>query len=325
MARGEQPLVDRTVYPFRVRAPIAIWAAVAVGLAVSGVVGHALFPSAFEVPGRGVGLGFTLRPDELGTVAGIPVTNTLLSCWLATVLIVGFALIARALAAYGHPGMVTAFAVPIEAFWRFVTGLVDPAFATPLFTIAGSAVLFILANAWIASLPFYGPFYVTSATGDTVPLLRGAGSDINMSLALALTGGLAVQVLGFYRLRLAYIDRFFRVHLLLKGRLIAGLADFLAGIFELFLETTRVLSFTFRLFGSLTAGEVLILVISFIAPLAVVVPFYGLELLIGAVQAWIFGSLIAVFSAAAMGSGTTGNGLPKGHPRDRHSPIDGIR
>jgi hypothetical protein len=59
--------------------------------------------------------------------------------------------------------------------------------------------------------------------------------------------------------------------------------------------------------------------------LAVVVPFYGLELLIGAVQAWIFGSLIAVFSAAAMGSGTTGNGLPKGHPRDRHSPIDGIR
>jgi hypothetical protein len=55
MARGEQPLVDRTVYPFRVRAPIAIWAAVAVGLAVSGVVGHALFPSAFEVPGRGVG------------------------------------------------------------------------------------------------------------------------------------------------------------------------------------------------------------------------------------------------------------------------------
>ncbi len=301
-----------TARPFRVRAPIAVWAAAAVGLAVIGVGAQALLPSMFEIPGRGDGVGFSLISDQLFSIAGVPVTNTLLSCWLATLLIVSLFLTARVLAAFGHLGLLTAIEVPIEAFWRFVQGLVGPKIATPLFTISGSAVLFILANAWIGSLPFYGPLYVTASDGTSVPLLRGAGSDINMSLALALSAGILVQFFGVYSLGLAYVERFFRVRLLLKGRMIAGSAEFLAGIFELFLEMIRVLSFTFRLFGSLTAGEVLILAIGFIAPLAVVVPFYGLELLIGAVQAWIFGSLFAVFAAAAIGFESRDDDTPAG-------------
>jgi F-type H+-transporting ATPase subunit a len=301
-----------TAPPFRVRTPIAVWAVAAVGLAALGVGAQALLPSMFEIPGEVDGVGFSLIPDKLFVIAGVPVTNTLLSGWLATLVIISIFLAARALAANGHHGLLTAIEVPIEAFWRFVHGLVGPSIATPLFAIAGSAVLFILANAWVASLPIYGPLYVTASDGISAPLLRGAGSDINMSLALALSAGLLVQLFGLYSLRLAYVERFFRVRQLLNGRIIAGTAEFLAGIFELFLELTRILSFTFRLFGSLTAGEVLILAIGFIAPLGVVVPFYGLELLIGAVQAWIFGSLFAVFAAAAIGFDSAGSEAPVG-------------
>jgi F0F1-type ATP synthase membrane subunit a len=218
-----------TARPFRVRTPIVVWAAAAVGLAVIGVGAQAILPSMFAISGRGDGVGFSLIPDELFAVAGVPVTNTLLSCWLATLLIVSLYLTARLLAAFGHLGLLTAIEVPITAFWRFVQGLVGPKIATPLFTIAGSAVLFILANAWIASLPFYGPVYLTASDGTSVPLLRGAGSDINMSLALARSAGILVQFFGVYSLGLTYVERFFRVRLLFKGRMIAGTADFLAG------------------------------------------------------------------------------------------------
>jgi F-type H+-transporting ATPase subunit a len=293
-------LTDRGSHQFRVRAPVAVWALAAVALAVSGVAFQALVPSAFEVPGRGENLGIALPPDELFSVAGLPVTNTLLSSWLAMAFIIGLFAVARLLARRGRLGMLTALEVPVEAFWDFVVGLVGHKLAPPLFTLAASAVLFILANAWLALLPIYGPVYVLSADGESVPLLRGAGTDVNMSLALALSAGILVQIFGVASHGLEYVERFFRVRLLLKGQLLKGGAELFAGFFELFLELTRVISFTFRLFGSLTAGEVLILAIGFIAPVAVVVPFYGLELLIGAVQAWIFGSLFAVFAAVAI-------------------------
>ena len=291
---------ERSIHRFRVRAPIAVWAAAAVVLSLSGIVVQVLLPSAFTLPGRGEGLGISLPPDRLFNVGGFAVTNTLLSCWAATLLVIGLFLTARVLAALGRRGMLTAMEIPMETFLGFVSGLVGQRMSLPLFTISASAILFIMTNAWIALLPVYGPLHVTNATGEAVPLLRGAGTDINMPLALALCAGLLVQGFGLYASRLAYVERFIRVRRLLKGQFIGGMVDFFGGLFDVLLEITRVVSFTFRLFGSLTAGEILVLVISFVAPLAVVVPFYGLGLLIGAVQAWIFGSLLAVFAAAAM-------------------------
>ena len=63
---------------------------------------------------------------------------------------------------------------------------------------------------------------------------------------------------------------------------------------------TRMLSFTFRLFGNMTAGEILVLVSCFLIPLIFTVPFYGLELLIGLIQAIIFSGLTLVFATVAI-------------------------
>ncbi|MBI4295509.1 MAG: F0F1 ATP synthase subunit A, partial [Chloroflexi bacterium] len=72
------------------------------------------------------------------------------------------------------------------------------------------------------------------------------------------------------------------------------------GFLELLSELIRIISFTFRLFGNMTAGEILLLVVTFLVPWLVALPFYGLELLVGFVQALIFGGLTLVFLTMAV-------------------------
>jgi len=281
------------------RAIVIGWGVSAAVLAVSGIVARVLFPSAFLAHG-GDSPSIVLRAEEVGRIAGFRVTNTILSCWLATLLVVAVALAARLLARSGHRGLQQAVDEMLEAFLRFIGRLVGQRFAPMLFIVASTTVLFIAANAWIALLPVYGPLTLEDGGGGRVPLLRGAGTDVNMPFALAIVATVVIQVSGIATFGLAYVERFFRVRRLLRGHIVPGIGDLVAGLFELLIEVTRIISFTFRLFGSLTAGEILVLVVTFMAPLALVVPFYGLEIFIGGVQAWIFALLLVMFSAAAM-------------------------
>ena len=79
------------------------------------------------------------------------------------------------------------------------------------------------------------------------------------------------------------------------GMVFKGVIDAFVGILELISELVRLVSFTFRLFGNMFAGEVVILMFTFLTPLAVTVVFYGLELFVGAIQAFIFAILTLVF------------------------------
>ena len=82
-----------------------------------------------------------------------------------------------------------------------------------------------------------------------------------------------------------------------------GLLDFFfVGPLEAFSEFVRLISFTFRLFGNMTAGEILVLVSAFLVPFVATVGVYGLELLVGFIQALIFSGLTLVFAAIAITS-----------------------
>ena len=72
------------------------------------------------------------------------------------------------------------------------------------------------------------------------------------------------------------------------------------GVLEMFGELARVVSFTFRLFGNMFAGEVLLIAMGFLLPLIGIIPFLGLELFIGLIQAFIFAMLTLVFGAMAV-------------------------
>ena len=86
----------------------------------------------------------------------------------------------------------------------------------------------------------------------------------------------------------------------MKGKIFEGIDDFFVGILELLREFIRLVSFTFRLFRNMTAGEILLLMTSFLIPFAFSLPFYGLELLVWVIQSLIFSALTLVFVTMAI-------------------------
>lgn len=136
--------------------------------------------------------------------------------------------------------------------------------------------------------------------GLIVPFFRNTNTALNTTLAIAIIGMVMVEfwgirALGFF----GYASKFVAIGSLRKG-IGTGLMNIFVGLLEGVSEIARVISFTFRLFGNMFAGEILIFVMSFLIPLALVVPFYGLELFVGFIQAVIFSILVLIFAMIAM-------------------------
>ena len=142
--------------------------------------------------------------------------------------------------------------------------------------------------------------------GLLVPYLRGSSTDLNMTLAVAIFAMISVQVWGFRALGFkGYMGKFF-------FNPVKAPIDFFVGILEAIGEFIKVISFTFRLFGNMFAGEVLLIAMGFLFPLIGMIPFIGLELFVGFIQAIIFSVLTLMFGAFAI--------IPHHHPEhdDHH-------
>jgi F-type H+-transporting ATPase subunit a len=133
-----------------------------------------------------------------------------------------------------------------------------------------------------------------------LPFFRTPTSDINTTLALALITMFMVQVFGVRALGGRYFFKFVNIPELKRGGL--GYMMFIVGFLELISEVARILSFTFRLLGNIFAGGVLLLVMTFIVPFFIPMPFLGLELFVGFIQALVFAMLALVFMNMAMQS-----------------------
>ncbi len=146
------------------------------------------------------------------------------------------------------------------------------------------------------------------STGLLVPYLRGSSTDLNMTLAIAIVAMISVQFWGFKSLGLGgYLGKFI-------FNPIKAPIDFFVGILEAMGELIKVVSFTFRLFGNMFAGEILLIAMGFLFPLIGMIPFIGLELFVGFIQAIIFSVLTLMFGAFAI--------IPHHHPDDDagHNP-----
>jgi F-type H+-transporting ATPase subunit a len=80
----------------------------------------------------------------------------------------------------------------------------------------------------------------------------------------------------------------------------SGAIDAFVGALEGLSEFIRIVSFSFRLFGNMTAGEILLLIVAYLVPMAISFIFYGLELFVGLIQAFIFAGLTLVFVNSAV-------------------------
>jgi F-type H+-transporting ATPase subunit a len=137
--------------------------------------------------------------------------------------------------------------------------------------------------------------------GVLIPFFRSVNTDINGPLALAVWSAIFVEFWGisthgFFR----YGSKFFNFGRLLRGKIVDGVVDAFVGILEFVAEAARLISFTFRLFGNILAGEILFLVVIFLLPLVGLQVVYFMELFVGAIQAFIFGMLTLVFGIIAV-------------------------
>jgi len=131
-----------------------------------------------------------------------------------------------------------------------------------------------------------------------IPYIRVASTDLNFTVALALISVLMTQVKGVRALGAGYFTKFINVGGIFSNPGF-GLLDFFVGILELVSEFSKLLSFSFRLFGNIFAGSVLLFVIGSLIPVFVQSMFLGLEFFVGLIQAVVFGMLTMVFMAQA--------------------------
>lgn len=293
---------------------VIILALFAVGL-VFGPLGASFFgikvPSFMAVPKPHV----TLPSEVLFEVAGFPITNTLIASWLSIiVLMVLFYVCTRKMKLI--PGKLQNLAeMAVEALLSFVKSVAGEKHARLLFPGVATIFIYVITNAYLALLPFFGTIVVTGQEGEFVPLFRSANTDINVPLSIAVMSFIFVEFWGMKSLgAFRYLGEFFNfgqigrgVKELFKGKIrpaitnIAfGFINLFVGMLEIFSHLIRIISFTFRLFGNMTAGEMLLLVSAFLIPLIFTIPFYGLELLIGFIQALIFAGLTLVFGTIAV-------------------------
>jgi F-type H+-transporting ATPase subunit a len=203
----------------------------------------------------------------------------------------------------------------VEALLSFVKSAAGEKHARLLFPAVATIFIYVITNAYLAMLPFFGTIVVAGQEGEFVPLFRSANTDINVPLSIAVMSFIFIEFWGMKSLGASrYLGEFFNVGQLGRGvkelftgkirpaitNIGFGFINLFVGLLEVFSHLIRIVSFTFRLFGNMTAGEILLLVSAFLIPFIFTIPFYGLELLIGFIQALIFAGLTLVFGIIAV-------------------------
>jgi len=217
----------------------------------------------------------------------IPITNTLLHTLMVDLLLVGGVVyINKKLTLIPHNFFQNAIESTIETFYNLTESIAKPA-ASKIFPYFMSFFLFILLANWSSLLPGIGTIG-TWKHDELVPFLRGTTSDLNTTLALALVSALATHSLSIRTIGIKeYLGRYFSLNPI----------NLFIGILEIISEITKVISLSFRLFGNIFAGEIVILTVSSMFAFIFPLPFLMLEVIVGVVQALVFSMLTMVFMA----------------------------
>jgi F-type H+-transporting ATPase subunit a len=244
-------------------------------------------------------------------IFGLPVTNGLLAAWVTVVVLVLLSfLITRRMKLV--PGRLqAAFEFVLGWIYDLCKSVAGEKNGRKFFPVICTIFLFVLFNAWLSLIPGYGSILLHRG-GTEAELIRGANTDINTPLALAVVSFFFVSFYGLSVLKFGWVRQYFNFGPLFRGigrifkgkfsimDIFEGVIAIFVGVIELLSMLIRMVSFTFRLWGNMTAGEILLLIAAFLFPWVLGLVFYPLELLIGVVQAIIFSLLTLVFVTMAV-------------------------
>jgi F-type H+-transporting ATPase subunit a len=176
--------------------------------------------------------------------------------------------------------------------------------STKFLPLIGTLFIFILFSNWMGLLPGVGSIGIWQNHGkEFIPMFRPAMSDLNLTVAMAIIAVLTSHILGIMTVGFfVHWNRFLQFGTVWKAiktfkpmNIITAFVEFIVGLIELVSELAKVLSLSLRLFGNIFAGEVLITVISSIFAYLLPLPFMGLELIVGIVQAAVFSMLTLAY------------------------------
>lgn len=229
----------------------------------------------------------SFAPETILQIGIIPITNTLLHTFLVDALLIGGTFyIRKKITLTPNNFFQNATESIIETFYSLTESIAKPT-ASKIFPYFMSFFLFILVANWTSLLPGIGTIGIKEH-GELIPFFRGTTSDLNTTLALALISAFATHMLSIKIIGIKnYLGRYFSFNPI----------NLFIGVLEIISEITKVISLSFRLFGNIFAGEVVLLTVSSIFAFVVPLPFLILEVIVGMVQALVFSMLTMVFMA----------------------------
>lgn len=233
-------------------------------------------------------LHVSLPAEVIFHLDSFPITNSILVTWLVMASLIIFSILATRNLQMAPSGAQNFAEMVLGGLFNFFETVVGER-ARIFFPLVTTFFLFIILGNWSGLIPGFGSIgfrEVMEGKEVLVPLFRRVTADLNTTLALALFSVGAIQYFGLRQLKITYLKKFLNLR---------GPIDFFIGMIELISEMARIISFSFRLFGNMFAGEVLILIISFLIPIIAPVPFLFLEIFVGFIQAFIFAMLTLVF------------------------------
>ena len=238
------------------------------------------------------GISVILKAEQIGSILGLSVTNSLLMTWLVMLLLIGFAFYFRSRLALIPGKLQAGIEWLFEGVLNYMTEtLEDEKIARRFFPLVMTIFLFIFLGNELAFLPGIGSVGFHAPDG-FIPLLRSPGADLNFTLALALIAFFTIEItgiviLGFWKYAGKYIN--------LKSPI-----GFVVGLIEMLSNVGRIVSFSFRLFGNVFAGEVMIVVAGFFVAYFLPVPLMAFEMFVGFIQAVVFAMLTLFFIKLAI-------------------------
>lgn len=239
-------------------------------------------------------------------------TNAYINSTLTVILFAVLAFFIRRSISDVPKGLQNFFEMIIESLLGFfdqVTG--DRKKSLKFFPLIGTIFLFIVVSNWIGILPGVGTigvYHLVHGQVELVPIFRSANSDLNLTLAMAvgavvLSHVIGIATIGFFK----YFNKFVKlgdIWLAIKSKklinVLVAFIEFGVGLLEVISEVAKMLSLSLRLFGNVFAGEVLLTVMAGLIAYFVPLPFIGLELLVGIVQATVFSMLVLVYISIAV-------------------------
>lgn len=230
----------------------------------------------------------SLAAESIVNVGGFPITNTLIATAIVDILLLALTYqIATNVSI--RPGRIQAAVEPaIEGFYS-LTQQIAGKYTSSIFPWFMTFFLFIFANNMLGLMPGFGSvgfFETHEGHKELVPLLRAATSDFNTTLGLATVSIFATHILSIkYNGFREYIQRFISLNPIYL----------FVGLLELISEGTKLFSLSFRLFGNIYAGEVVLATISGLFAFVAPIPFLLLETIVALVQALVFAMLTMVF------------------------------